>query len=149
MSRVKLRSPRDPQFWLPLGLSLIVVVALGLYGHARVSDWVEHLEMIAAGDPRAALDEAIYWLRRAALFLCALLALICAFLFRSCQLARREGRLPPSGWWSYGALWATTGDRARRQARIGQWLAGVLLAAAVCLGLAVEYTARLLLAGEF
>ena len=113
-----------------------------------MADLLERLELLAQSDPRAALAEAVVWLRRATLAFCALLVLFCLFLYRSCQLARREGRLPPSGWWSYGALHAITGERARRLARFGQWLAGLLVLASIGFGLAVEHFSGLLLAGE-
>jgi hypothetical protein len=148
MTRLKLRSPRDPEFWLPAGISLVAVVAAGYFAHARVSELLAELELLAATDPGAAIEQAVYWLRGATLAFCALLAVFCLLLFRSCQLARREGRMPPSGWWSYGALYAKTGEAARRMARLGQWLAGLLLLASLGLAIVVEYTVRLLLSGN-
>ena len=149
MNRIKLRSPRDPEFWLPVGISLTFVLSLGYFGHAQVSELITGLRLLAEIDPGAALEQAVYWLRVATLVFCALLIGFCLLLFRSCQLARREGRLPPSGWWSYGALYAKTGESARRMARLGQWLTGLLLLATLALAIAVEHTARLLLAGNF
>jgi hypothetical protein len=149
MNSVKLRSPRDPKFWLPLLVSLALILPLGYFAHLWVTKLVERLDLLAQADPRAALEEAVYWLRRATWIFCALLAVFCIYFLRFCQLGRREGRLPPSGWWSYGALHALVGEKARRVALCGQWIAGFLLAAAPGLALAVEYLARLILAGEF
>ena len=146
---MKLRSPRDPEFWLPILASLAVLVPLALYGYSWVTELAARLERLALTHPEAALAEAVYWLRGATWVFCALLVLFGLLLFRSCQLGLREGRLPPSGWWSYGALQAITGDRARRMARVGQWLAGLLLVVSPGLAVAVEYLVRLLLAGDF
>ena len=149
MKRIKLRSPRDPQFWLPLLASLAFILLLGYFALAWVAQLVERLEQLAQADPRAALEEAVYWLRRTTWAFCALLAAFGLYFFRFCQLGRREARLPPSGWWSYGALHASVGERARRMALFGQWISVVLLAASPALALGVEYFAGLLLAGEF
>ena len=148
MKRIRLRSPRDPQFWLPLLASFAVILVLGYFAQSWVAQLVERLEQLAQADPRAALEEAVYWLRRATWAFCALLAAFGFYFFRFCQLGRREARLPPSGWWSYGALHATVGEQARRTARFGQWISVVLLIASPALALAVEYFAGLVLAGE-
>lgn len=149
MKRIRLRSPRDPQFWLPLLVSLIVILPLGYFAQAWLEQLVERLEQLAQANPRAALQEAVYWLRRATWAFCVLLAAFSLYLFRFCQLGRREARLPPSGWWSYGALHASVGEKARRMARFGQWISAALLLGSPGLAIAVEYLVRLLLAGEF
>jgi len=147
MSSVRLRSPRDPGFWLPLLLSLLVIAPAAIGGYVWVAGFIERLQQDAATDPAAAIDEAIRVMRRAIWLLCVIMTAFCAYLFRYCQLARREGRLPPSGRWSYGALHAVVGARAERMGLLGQWLAGLLLAATIGLLFAVEYFSLLIDSG--
>lgn len=147
MNRIRLRSARDPGFWVPLLLSVLLFVPLAIGAHLWVSGFLERLQQDAAADPAAAIDAAVSTIRRSVWLLCTLLAVFCAYLFRYSQLARREGRLPPAGWWSYGALHAIIGARARRMGRFGQWLAGLLLAASVGLAFAVEHLVTLLEGG--
>ena len=75
------------------------------------------------------------------------MVVLCAYLFRYFQLGCREGRLPPSGWWSFGALRAIVGGKAHRMSRFGLVLTVIVLAAAICFGLAVERLIHLIEAG--
>jgi hypothetical protein len=70
--------------------------------------------------------------------MCIFTAAVAAYIFRFCQLGAREGRLPPSGWWSLGAYRARVGDSVQRFAAAGRVLAVVIGLAGVGLGLAVE-----------
>jgi hypothetical protein len=147
MDYVKLRSRRDPAFWLPLLLSVVVLAPLVYGTYAWLTSWLEHLEALASSNPEAAQDEAIRILRFCAWSLCAVIVGFCAYLFRYFQLGRREGRLPPSGWWSLGAFRAIVGRKARRMSKFGLVLSGVLLASAIGLALAVEHLIRLIEGG--
>lgn len=145
---VRIRSPRDPGFWLPVVLVLIVLLPLAIAVYVQMTDYIAELETLAAADPEAALARAAAFLRRAVWGMCVLLGAFCLYFFRYSQLGRREGRLPPSGWWSFGALHAVVGERAQRIGRFGQWLAAALLIATIGFGLAVEHLARLIETGR-
>ncbi len=147
MNSQKLRSPRDPEFWIPLAIALALVLALAVGVWVWMGDFNERMRALAVTDPGAALDQTLSVLRLATLILCVLLAAFGIYFFRYCQLGYRQGRLPPSGWWSYGALRAIVGDRARRMARLGQILAVVLLLASIGFGLAVDNLVRLMQSG--
>lgn len=147
MDYVKLRSRRDPAFWLPLVLSVVVLAPLVFGAYGLLTSLLDNLEALASSDPEAARVEAIRILRLSAWSLCAIMVLFCAYLYRYFQLGRREGRLPPSGWWSLGAFRAMVGRRARRMCQFGLVLSGVLLAAAIGLVLAVEHLIGLIEGG--
>ncbi|UCE85658.1 MAG: hypothetical protein JSU66_15210 [Deltaproteobacteria bacterium] len=78
---------------------------------------------------------------------CAVSAAFSSYLFRYFQLGLRDGRLPPSGWWSLGAYRVAVGPTARRISRFGLVLAGFLFAASVGFALAIENLVRVLLEG--
>ena len=147
MDSVVLRSRRDPAFWVPLLMSVVALAALTLGAHAYLSDWIQGLRELASSDPEAAQTEAVRVLRLGTWSFCALMAGFCAYLIRYFQLGRREGRLPPSGWWSLGALRAIVGSRAHRMSRLGLVISAVLLVATIGLGVAVERLIRLIQAG--
>jgi hypothetical protein len=147
MKSVKLRSRRDPAFWLPIALCVAVLVPLIVGAHFWMTNWLKDLQVLAASDPEAARDEAIRFLRISTWSLCAVMLCFCAYFIRYCQLGRREGRLPPSGWWSLGAFRVIVGRRARRLSEFGFMISAVLIAASIGLGFAVEYLIRLIEGG--
>jgi hypothetical protein len=146
---IQLRSRRDPAVWAPLLLSVVLLVPLVLGTQLWLSDWMERIRALASSDPAAAQAEALRALRLASWSFCAALAGLSAYLFRYFQLGRREGRLPPSGWWSFGAWRAAVGPTARRMSRIGLALSVVLFAAGIGFALAVEHLMRLIRDGKF
>lgn len=147
MDSIQLRSRRDPAFWLPLLVSVVVLSPLVFGAYVWVSNWTESVRALASSDPGAAQGEALRILRLCTWSLGAVMAGFCAYLFRYFQLGRREGRLPPSGWWSLGALRAIVGRKARRVGLFGLVLTGMLLAATIGLALAVEHLIRLIKGG--
>jgi len=147
MPWVQLRSRRDPSFWVPLLACAVLLVVLAFLANARMSEWARHLRELSAADPAAAKAQAVHVLRIATGSLCLVTIGFCAYLFRYFQLGHREGRLPPSGWWSFGALRAAVGPEARSLSRVGRMLPWLLLAATLGLALAVELLIRLLEAG--
>jgi hypothetical protein len=140
---VPLRSRRDPAFWVPLLATLLLLVPLVLVARCWSSDWIGHLRELAA-----AKAQAVRALRLAAWFLCLLTAGFSAYLFRYFQLGGREGRLPPSGWWSFGAFRILVGPKARRASQLGMMVSLMLFTAAVGFALVVEHLIRLIEAGR-
>jgi hypothetical protein len=142
---IKLRSHSDPAFWAPLLLAILVLVPLAVCFHLWSSEWIDALRETASFDREAARAEALSALRLLAWVFCAISSVFSAFLFRYFQLGLREGRLPPSGWWSFGALRVAVGPTALRMSRFGMVLAVVLLTATIGFVLAVEYLLRVIL----
>ncbi|MDT8320607.1 MAG: hypothetical protein RQ826_08785 [Xanthomonadales bacterium] len=126
---------------------MLVPLVFGVY--IFLPGWIKELGILASSDPEAARDEAIRRLRLSAWSFCIVMFVFCVYFFRYCQLGRREGRLPPSGWWSLGALRAIVGPKARRMSEVGLVLSAVLLAASIGFGFAVEHLVRLIERGMF
>lgn len=145
---VRLRSRREPGVWVPLLAIALLLVPLAVVVQTWLSEWLAHLRELAISDASAAEAEAIRVLRLVAWSLCALTAGFSAYLFRYFQLGGREDRLPPSGWWSFGAVRALVGPQVRRVSQFGLVLSLVLLAAAVGLALSVEHLVCLVEAGR-
>jgi hypothetical protein len=138
MERQILRSWRDPRFWLPLTGALGIALAVALLGRLWLLHPLEKLELLRASDPEAAAVAARRGLRVLGWGTCAFAWASAALLARYFQLGLREQRLPPSGWWSLGALRAVVGPQARTRSRFGLGLCGVLAAAGVGCVFAVE-----------
>jgi hypothetical protein len=145
---IQLRSRRDPAFWAPLLLAVLVLVPLAFWSRLWVSDWLDGLREIASFDREAARDEALRTLRLLEWAFCAVSSVFSAFLFRYFQLGLRESRLPPSGWWSLGAYRVAVGPTALRMSKFGLVLSLVLLTGTIGFVLAVEYLLRVILAGK-
>ena len=148
MTWIKLRSRRDPAFWAPLLLAVLVLVPLAAWSHLWFSDWIDALRETASFDRETARAEALRTLRLLEWVFCAVSSVFSAFLFRYFQLGLREGRLPPSGWWSFGALRVAVGPTALRMSKFGLVISVVLLTATIGFVLAVECLLRVLLAGK-
>ncbi|UCE02034.1 MAG: hypothetical protein JSW67_12335 [Candidatus Latescibacterota bacterium] len=142
-----LRSRRDPAFWAPFLVLLLVLAPLTVWGHAWVSAWLDRLRETAVSNPEAARAEAVRGLRLWGAALCAVSIAFSAYLLRYSQLGLRQGRLPPSGWWSLGAYQVAVGPSARRMSRFVRVLALFLLAAALAFLLALEFLLRVLQQG--
>ncbi|NIS07159.1 MAG: hypothetical protein GWN21_18285 [Gammaproteobacteria bacterium] len=147
MDSIELRSRRDPAFWIPLLLSILLLLGFMLAGEAYLSQWLEHLQELASSDPEAAESEVVRILRPATWLFCLAMFGFCAYLMRYFQLGLREGRIPPSGWWSFGALRAIAGPKARRMSRVGLVVSALLLIATLGLVFAVEHMIRVIEAG--
>jgi hypothetical protein len=65
--------------------------------------------------------------------------LVSILLARGCQLGLREGRIPPSGWWSLGAHRVAIGATALCVGRAGLVLAGLLALLGVATGILFEH----------
>ncbi len=148
MTWVQLRSRRDPAFWAPLLLAILLLVPSAFWAHLWVSGWLDSLRETASSDPEVARSEALRVLRLLEFAFGAVSSVLSAFLFRYFQLGLRESRLPPSGWWSFGAYRVAVGPTALRMSKFGLVLSVVLLSATIGFVLAVEYLRRVILAGN-
>jgi len=143
-----LRSRRDPAVWVPV---LLVVCALGAavaWAQVWMSTWLERLHEMAASDPERAVDEAVRIIRVCEVALCASSAVFAAFGYRFFQLAVRESRIPPSGWWSLGAWRVMVGPEARRRSRLGRFLPFLLAGSTLAIVVVIECLLRAILEGE-
>jgi hypothetical protein len=136
---VRIRSRRDPAFWLPIVGILAVLVPIALATHFWLEARTEGLVELAASDPERALAEALTLARAVGWTLSALTAAIGIALLRYFQLGLRHERLPPEGWWSFGAFRVAIGETALRMARGGRVVAVLLIVASFGLLLSVEH----------
>lgn len=125
-----------------------MLVPLASWAHLWVSGCLDSLRETASSDPEVARSEALRVLRLLELAFGAMSSVFGAFLFRYFQLGLREGRLPPSGWWSLGAYRVAVGPTALRMSRFGLALSVFLLSATIGFVLAVEYLRRAILAAN-
>jgi hypothetical protein len=145
---IHLRSRRDPAVWLPALLVILLLTAIAAWAHVWMSAWLEAVNETASSDPERAVAEAVQMIRLCEVALCAASVLFGTFLYRFFQLGLREGRLPPSGWWSLGAWRAAVGARALRMSRLGLALALLLPISTAVTVLLIECLLRALLHGE-
>ena len=144
MERQTIRSWRDPAFWLPLACALPLIVALGLAAHGWVPRYIHDLESLRDTQPEVAAAAAERALRLLGRGICGFSLATALLLSRYFQLALREERLPPSGWWSLGARRIVVGSGARSLARFGLGLALSLALAGVGCLLAVRHLLEIL-----
>jgi len=143
---IQLRSRRDPAVWGPLLLTLLAMAAIVLWVQTELDGRLEALEATADSDPEGATSQAVRLVRWCEVALCTSTLLFTAFLARFFQLAGREGRLPPSGWWSLGAWRVLVGPEARRLSRLGLSLTLLLPALTAATIFVTETLLRSLLA---
>jgi hypothetical protein len=126
LERIQIRSGRDPAFWVPLVVSVLVMVpaAGGVYLWANYC--MEYLKALTETDPVKAAEEARDVLSSIGIWVCGASVLLGLFLFRYFQLSLSQGRLPPDGLWSLGAYQATVGPRAKLMCRIGMGVSLIL-----------------------
>ena len=146
MAWVSIRSRRDPAFWGPLALALLVAPLLGLGAHLWVTGHIRDLQVLADSEPRAARAAAEHTLRGLSWLVGGFCLVSSALLGRYFQLSLRQGRLPPHGWWSLGAHRAATGTTARRLASLGLGLAAVVGLLGIVTVFLVEHLIEALLA---
>jgi hypothetical protein len=139
---IRIRSRRSAAFWAPLVAAPLLALLPSLLAQHWLDDHLPSLQALAASDPEAAARGAERGLRAVAWTAGGLALLVAALLARSCQLGRREGRLPPAGWWSLGARSAATGATAERLARAGLAVAALLAGLGLALALQVERLIR-------
>ena len=114
-----IRSWRDPGFWLPLASAIGLVSLLGVAAHFWTRSYLQELNALGVSDPPAAAAAAGRDLRLLGQTVFGFSLASGALFFRYFQLAIREQRLPPSGWWSLGVRRVAVGSGARRLSRMG------------------------------
>lgn len=125
----------------------MILLPLGVAAHLALSDWTAGLRELSQADPEAALANALFVFRMCGWSMLLLTVLFGALLLRYFHLGRIEGRLPPSGWWSFGAFRYATGSTARRMIKFGPTVVGLLLISTIALVVIVEAIARTFSAG--
>lgn len=148
MDWIELRSRRDPAVWLPPLLVTVVLGVFAVWAFGELDTWRDGLRESAARDPDLAAARAVDAIRACEVALLAVSLAFGAFLRRFFALGLREARLPPSGWWSFGAWRARVGPAAQRVCRQGLWLAWLLPGSAVLLIVVLELLLRSLAAGS-
>ena len=143
-----IRSRRDPAYWLPILLVIGILVPLALLLFHWMDDAQIELERLLESDPQQARERIMHFLRYAIYSAITLLLLFCVLMWRFFQLARRQQRLPPEGWWSLGAYRARVGESARRLALVGMWLAAILAGLGVGLVLLIEQLVIVMFSGS-
>jgi hypothetical protein len=129
-------------------LVALVLVAGVAWAQVWFSTWLENLNATAASDPERAVHEAAQIIRLCEVALSASSVVFAAFFYRFFQLGLRESRIPPSGWWSFGAWRARVGPEARRMSQLGLFLPPLLVASAFVTVVVVECLLRRLLDGR-
>jgi hypothetical protein len=132
------RSRRDPAVWAPFALFALVAVPGLLLAQQWRDDWIGSLRALAESDPLAARIAAQRGIRTIAWAVGGLVVGFAAVMSRSCLLGLRQQRMPPAGWWSFGAFQVATGSTATRIARAGLGMALLLAALGIASPLLVE-----------
>ena len=134
-----IRSWRDPGFVIPVACAALAISGIAALCNAWTHHYLAALDAQAAADPRAAAADAEHALLSIGTAVCGFSFAASLILARGFALALREQRLPPSGWWSLGALRVAVGPDTQLWCRIGLALAALLaIAGAGCL-LAILY----------
>ena len=131
METIRLRSRRDPSFWVPLAVAVAILISAGLAAHSWTAAYLEQLQVLAKVDSAAALQETVYTLKILGILFFAFAAITGVLMFRFFQLGLAQGRLPPAGVWSIGAYRAVVGRWARIMSQIGIGLNLILPAAGI------------------
>jgi hypothetical protein len=139
-----IRSWRDPSFWLPLASAFLLALIAGAAARLWTRAYLDGLEALRASSPPAAAAAAEHGLQVLGQVVCGFSVLSSAVLFRYCQLGLREGRLPPSGWWSLGRRRVAVGSGAQSLCRLGLGLSLLLASAGIGCLLAVRHLLEVL-----
>lgn len=126
METIRIRSRRDPAFWVPLVVTVLVMGPAVVFVYLWASSLAEHLKALAEIDPVKAAEESKDVLLSVGFWVFGVSVFLGLFLFRHFQLGLSQGRLPPDGIWSLGAYQATFGQRAKRMSRIGMVVSLIL-----------------------
>jgi hypothetical protein len=121
-------------------------LALGLALQQRVGARLAEIDALAQSNPIQARVELAGMLRVVAVGLFGLTGGLAVAILDSGRRALAEGRFPPRGVWSIGAVRFATGPRALRLARASIALAVLLFLCSVAGGALTWYLASVLLA---
>jgi hypothetical protein len=134
-----IRSWRDPGFWIPVACAVLVIAALAALCDLETRHYLAGLQAQAAANPQeaaSAAEHGLLWIGR---FVSGFALAASTLLARCFQLALREQRLPPSGWWSLGALRAVVGPDARTLSAFGLFVSTLLAGAGVGCLLVIQH----------
>jgi hypothetical protein len=139
VSWTRIRSRGHPAVWLPVVVVVGAMAALGAGAQTWVSARVRAISDTAATDRELAVAQALELIRLCETALLASSVVFAACLYAFFRRGLREGRLPPSGWWSLGAWRVASGPDVRRMGRLGLALTAFLPASAVAIILVLEF----------
>lgn len=123
---VPIRSRRDPAFWAPLLMTVLITTSLFLVVHNHITDLIESINSSTL--PLSTfMDQLIFYLRVLVWSFGILLVIFSALNAKFFKTGLLEGRLPPSGWWSLGAWRAAVGPGIKRMAKFGYAVSLLLL----------------------
>ena len=132
-----------------IGIRLAVIagaVALGLALQQVLGARLAEINALAQSDVIRARAELATILRVAAVGVFGLTGGLGVAMFLSGRRALAEGRFPPSGAWSFGAMRQATGPQALKLARLSIALAALLVVCSLAGGALTWYMASVLLA---
>ena len=135
---VQIRSRRDPAFWAPLLVTIIITTSFFLWAQAYTTEFLETINSNTLSADQSA-SQLILHLRIVVWSFSAIFIIFSALNFRYFKTGIHEERLPPSGWWSLGAWRAIVGPRVKRLAPLGYAFSLLLFITALGLAIAVEY----------
>ena len=123
---VPIRSRRDPAFWAPLLMTVLILTSLFLFAHTHITDLIETINSSTL--PLSTfMDQLILYLRILIWSFGIILMIFSALNAKYFKTGLLEGRLPPSGWWSLGAWRAAVGPGVERMAKFGYAVSLLLL----------------------
>ena len=117
-SWVRIRSRRDPAFWAPLLLTVLIITPLFMWAHGYKTEFLDTINTNTLSDPKI-YNQLILHIRLIVWPFSIILMALSALNYRCFKAGTREGRLPPSGWWSLGAWRAIVGPRVNKIALFG------------------------------
>lgn len=126
--------PADPAARRRLLQLILVIIAVGVAGHAALDTWLEGLREMDPAEAAPRLAATLLW---SVGILSALLVGLAAYLWRQGGQIRAAGRFPLPGQKVVRDTPVVEGAAARHRGLILQGLGGALLVAAVVLWLAV------------
>ena len=139
-----IRSWRDPGFWVPVSCAVLSIAGIATLCDLWTRYYLDALHAQAAANPRAAAAAAERGLVSIGAAVCGFSLAASLLLARCFQLALRERRLPPSGWWSLGTLRVAVGPRVPALCRLGLALSALLALAGTGSLLAIFYLTAVL-----
>jgi len=135
-----------PRSWAIAGATLALAVLLGLALQHVLRTRLDEIQALAGHDVIRARAELAGILRVVAVAVFGSTGALGIAMFASGRRALQEGRFPPSGVWSWGAVRIVTGPRARTMARVAMGLALALVLLSSAGAALTWYVASVLLA---
>ena len=135
---VQIRSRRDPAFWAPLLVTVIITTSLFLWAQAYTTEFFETINSNTLSADQTA-NQLILHVRIVVWSFSAILMIFSALNFRYFKAGIQEGRLPPTGWWSLGAWRAIVRPRVKRMALLGYVVSLLLFITGIGFAIVVEY----------